>query len=95
MLKDVHGSDEIEGGVGEPADFEVDGCSWQLAPIQTPLAEAEQGRADVCQGNLEPMPGKEDTARTYPGAKVQVALTPVLPGKMQGRNVGEWGVVLA
>src|SRR5882724_2013092 len=95
MLKDIHGRHEIKGVAGETADFEVDVCSRQPAPLQTPLAEAEQGRADVCQGDLEPVAGEEDTSRAYPGTKVQIAPTPLLPGKMQGRDIGERGGIIA
>ena len=41
------------------------------------------------------MAGEEDAARAYPGAKVQVAPAPVLPGKMPGRDVGERGGIIA
>src|SRR5262245_14298844 len=95
MLKDVHGRHEIKGVARETADFEVDVCSRQPAPLQTPLAEAEQGRADVCQGDLEPVTGEEDTPRTYPGTKVQIAPTPLLPSKMQGRNIGKRRGIIA
>src|SRR3989442_2078914 len=95
MLKDVHGGHEIKGVTWESATFEIDVGCRQPAPVQTPLAEAEQGRANVCQGDLEPVAGEEDAARAYPGAKVQVAPAPVLPGKMPGRDVGERGGIIA
>src|SRR5438132_6402115 len=41
------------------------------------------------------MAGEEDTSRAYPGTKVQIAPTPLLPGKMQGRNIGERGDIIA
>src|SRR5262249_41688400 len=95
MLKHIHSRHEVKGGTWQSADFEVNVCRWQPAPVETPLAEAEQGRANVSQGNLEPMAGEEDATRAYPGAKVQVAPAPVLPGKVPGRDVGQRGSIIA
>src|SRR5215471_10521771 len=95
MLKDVHGGHEIKGLTWESAAFEIDVCCWQPTPVQTPLAEAEQRRANVCQGDVEPMAGEEDATRAYPGAKVQVAPAPMLPGKVQSRDVGQRGGIIA
>ena len=63
VLENVHGRHEIEGLAGEALDLEVDILTLQLPRVQTPFAEAEQGRADVRQVDLEPVAGKEDTAR--------------------------------
>src|SRR5262245_886955 len=95
MLKDIHSGHEVKGGAWQSADFEVNVCRRQPAPVKTPLAEAEQGRANVCQGDLDPMAGEEDTTRSYPGAKVQVAPAPVLPGKVPSRDVSQRGSIIA
>ena len=63
MLENVHGRHEIEGLAGNALCLEVDILTLQLSQIQTPLAEAEQGRTDVRQGDLEPVVGKKDPAR--------------------------------
>src|SRR5262249_4901352 len=85
----VHGRHEIEGLTWKALCLEVNILPLQLSQIQTPFAEAEQGRADVRQGDLEPVAGKEDTARADTSSKVQVTATPVLLGKLQRGHVAE------
>src|SRR5262249_54498463 len=52
VLENVHGGHEIEGLRWKALYLEVDILPLQLSQIQTPFAEAEQGRADVGQGDL-------------------------------------------
>ena len=63
VLENVHGRHEIEGLAGKALCLEVDILALQFSQLQTPFAEPEQGRADVGQGDLEPVVGKKDPAR--------------------------------
>ena len=71
VLEHIHRRDQVEAGLGQADALEVEECSRDRAALEPPLAEVQQGRADVGERDRLALLGEQHAGDADAGTEVE------------------------